>query len=196
VNQQGHSVEEVFGNPDNAFIHSIREEIDENSSEAMSELCALVRMDAREMLDLIGKRSEAKGSLVLPRDCATMGIFNQWSGCGGMLDIRLEKDAVLPLSMVRGFQVEGQPDPDGYTVNDTYGLVGSAWMPVHYREGTETGVKEDYSLALDKVRGADAIEAHGSDEPVSLKAAVKEAREASVALAGDDTHENIGQDAR
>lgn len=60
----------------------------------------------------------------------------------------------------------------------------------------ETGVKEDYSLALDKVRGADAIEAHGSDEPVSLKAAVKEAREASVALAGDDTHENIGQDAR
>ena len=112
------------------------------------------------------------------------------------LDIRLEKDAVLPLSMVRGFQVEGQPDPDGYTVNDTYGLVGSAWMPVHYREGTETGVKEDYSLALDKVRGADAIEAHGSDEPVSLKAAVKEAREASVALAGDDTHENIGQDAR
>lgn len=125
-----------------------------------------------------------------------MGIFNQWSGCGGMLDIRLEKDAVLPLSMVRGFQVEGQPDPDGYTVNDTYGLVGSAWMPVHYREGTETGVKEDYSLALDKVRGADAIEAHGSDEPVSLKAAVKEAREASVALAGDDTHENIGQDAR
>lgn len=93
VNQQGHSVEEVFGNPDNAFIHSIREEIDENSSEAMSELCALVRMDAREMLDLIGKRSEAKGSLVLPRDCATMGIFNQWSGCGGVLDILLEKDA-------------------------------------------------------------------------------------------------------
>lgn len=61
VNQQGHSVEEVFGNPDNAFIHSIREEIDENSSEAMSELCALVRMDAREMLDLIGKRSEEIG---------------------------------------------------------------------------------------------------------------------------------------
>lgn len=178
------------------FIRSVREEIDENSSEAMSELCALVRMDGQQMLDFIEKRNEAKDSLVLPKDYATMGIFNQWSGCGGMLDIRLEKDAVLPLSMVRGFQVEGQPDPDGYTVNDTYGLVGSAWMPVHYREGTETGVKEDYSLALDKVRGADAIEAHGSDEPVSLKAAVKEAREASVALAGDDTHENIGQDAR
>ena len=196
VNQQGHSVAEVYGNGDNAFIRSVREEIDENSSEAMSELCALVRMDGQQMLDFIEKRNEAKDSLVLPKDYATMGIFNQWSGCGGMLDIRLEKDAVLPLSMVRGFQVEGQPDPDGYTVNDTYGLVGSAWMPVHYREGTETGVKEDYSLALDKARGTDAIEAHGSDEPVSLKAAAKESREASVALSGTDTHENIGQDSR
>lgn len=57
-------------------------------------------------------------------------------------------------------------------------------------------MKEDYSLALDKARGADASEAHGSDEPVSLKAAVKESREASAALADNDAHENIGQDAR
>ena len=200
VNQQGHSIAEVYGNADNAFIRSVREEIDENSSEAMSELCALVRMDGQQMLDFIEKRNEAKDSLMLPKDYATMGIFNQWSGCGGMLDIQLEKDAVLPLSMVREFQIEGvRGDTNlwgGYTVDEVYGLVGSAWMPVHYGEGTETGVKEDYNFALDKARGADAIEAHGCDEPVSLKAAVKEAREASVALAGNDTHENIGQDAR
>lgn len=200
VNQQGHSIAEVYGNGDNAFIRSVREEIDENSSEAMSELCALVRMDGQQMLDFIEKRNEAKDSLVLPKDYATMGIFNQWSGCGGMLDIQLEKDAVLPLSMVREFQIEGvRGDTNlwgGYTVDEVYGLVGSAWMPVHYGEGTETGVKEDYNFALDKARGADAIEAHGSDEPVSLKAAVRESREASAALAGNDAHENIGQDAR
>lgn len=200
VNQQGHSIAEVYGNADNAFIRSVREEIDENSSEAMSELCALVRMDGQQMLDFIEKRNEAKDSLVLPKDYATVGIFNQWAGCGGMLDIRLEKDAVLPLSMVREFQIEGvRGDTNlwgGYTVDEVYGLVGSAWMPVHYGEGTETGVKEDYNFALDKARGADAIEAHGSDEPVSLKAAVKESREASAALAGNDAHENIGQDAR
>ena len=34
------------------------------------------------------------------------------------------------------------------------------------------------------------------EQPVSLKAAVKEAREASAALADNDAHENIGQDAR
>ena len=183
VNQQGHSVEEVFGNPDNAFIHSIREEIDENSSEAMSELCALVRMDAREMLDLIGKRSEAKGSLVLPRDCATMGIFNQWSGCGGVLDILLEKDAVMPLSMIRGFQIEGQSDPEGYTVNDVYGLVGSCWKPAQLSDDIETDVKEDYALALQKARATGwEIEEQEAAEPVSLKAAVKESRAASEAL--------------
>lgn len=200
VNQQGHSIAEVYGNGDNAFIRSVREEIDENSSEAMSELCALVRMDGQQMLDFIEKRNEAKDSLVLPKDYATMGIFNQWAGCGGMLDIQLEKDAVLPLSMVREFQIEGvRGDTNlwgGYTVDEVYGLVGSAWMPVHYGEGTETGVKEDYNFALDKARGADAIEAHGSDELVSLKAAVRESREASAALAGNDAHENIGQDAR
>ena len=184
VNQQGHSVEEVFGNPDNAFIHSIREEIDENSSEAMSELCALVRMDAREMLDLIGKSSEAKGSLVLPRDCATMGIFNQWSGCGGVLDILLEKDAVMPLSMIRGFQIEGQSDPEGYTVNDVYGLVGSCWKPAQLSDDIETDVKEDYALALQKARAVDwEIEEQEAVEPVSLKTAAKEARAASEALA-------------
>jgi len=177
-------VEEVFGNPDNAFIHSIREEIDENSSEAMSELCALVRMDAREMLALIGKRSEAKGSLVLPRDCATMGIFNQWSGCGGVLDILLEKDAVMPLSMIRGFQIEGQSDPEGYTVNDVYGLVGSCWKPAQLSDDIETDVKEDYALALQKARATDwEIEEQEAAEPVSLKSAAKEARAASEALA-------------
>lgn len=62
VNQQGHSIAEVYGNGDNAFIRSVREEIDENSSEAMSELCALVRMDGQQMLDFIEKRNEAKDS--------------------------------------------------------------------------------------------------------------------------------------
>lgn len=149
----------------------------------MSELCALVRMDAREMLDLIGKSSEAKGSLVLPRDCATMGIFNQWSGCGGVLDILLEKDAVMPLSMIRGFQIEGQSDPEGYTVNDVYGLVGSCWKPAQLSDDIETDVKEDYALALQKARATDwEIEEQEAAEPVSLKAAVKESRAASEAL--------------
>ena len=106
-----------------------------------------------------------------------MGIFNQWSGCGGVLDILLEKDAVMPLSMIRGFQIEGQSDPEGYTVNDVYGLVGSCWKPAQLSDDIETDVKEDYALALQKARAADwEIEEQEAVEPVSLKTAAKEAR--------------------
>lgn len=43
--------------------------------------------------------------------------------------------------------------------------------------------------ALEKVMGE-------PERPVSLKTAAKESREASAALAGNDAHEDIGQDAR
>lgn len=179
VNQQGHSVEEVFGNPDNAFIHSIREEIDENSSEAMSELCALVRMDAREMLDLIGKRSEAKGSLVLPRDCATMGIFNQWSGCGGVLDILLEKDAVMPLSMIRGFDFETGENRD--LSADEMSRVADYFTEVS-KPGS--GIEEVIAIRTGQRRE----EARSEDGRVTLKGEAQASRAASEKLAeGRDT---------
>ena len=41
-------------------------------------------------------------------------------------------------------------DPEGYTVNDVYGLVGSCWKPAQLSDDIETDVKEDYALALQK----------------------------------------------
>lgn len=90
----------------------------------------------------------------------------------------------MPLSMIRGFQIEGQSDPEGYTVNDVYGLVGSCWKPAQLSDDIETDVKEDYALALQKARATDwEIEEQEAAEPVSLKSAAKEARAASEALA-------------
>ena len=58
-------------------------------------------------------------------------------------------------------------------------------------------MKEDYALALQKARATDwEIEEQEAAEPVSLKTASKESREASAALAGNDAHKDIGQDAR
>lgn len=68
--------------------------------------------------------------------------------------------------------------------NDVYGLVGSCWKPAQLSDGIETDVKEDYALALQKARATDwEIEEQEAAEPVSLKAAVKESRAASEALA-------------
>lgn len=198
VNQQGHSVTEVYdalaqGGHDDPFIKSVHEEITENSSEAMSELAALVRMDGQQMLDFLDAIERGTDSLVLPKDYAALGVFNQWSGCGGTLDIQLEKDAVLPLSMVREFNIEGQKEvPGSYTVDSVYGLVSSMWCPnFSYREGAETGVKEDYGAALEQARETFSEAAKKASEVgdrVSLKSEAEASRAASEALAGPETH--------
>ena len=185
IHQQGHTVSEVYGgllldeSSDSEFIESVVSEIEENSSEAMSEVAALVRMDGGAMLSFLAALEEPKDSLVLPKDSATIGIFNQWSGCGGPLDIRLERDAVIPLSLVREFQIEGQSSPHGYTVDDVYGLVNSVWTPnASIREGVApVPVQEDYAGTLAQVQRA-----------MELKEAsemMQEDREARAALAAE-----------
>lgn len=55
----------------------------------------------------------------------------------------------------------------------------------------------DYDMFTGKGIAEYAKEVMGEPErPVSLKTAAKESREASAALAGNDAHEDIGQDAR
>lgn len=201
VNQQGHSVTEVYdalaqGGHDDPFIKSVHEEITENSSEAMSELAALVRMDGQQMLDFLDAIEMGTDSLVLPKDYATIGVFNQWSGCGGTLDIQLEKDAVLPLSMVREFSIEGQAEiPGSYTVDSVYGLVSSMWCPnFSYRDGVETGVKEDYDLALEQARESrsEATKtALGDEGRVSLKGEAEASRAASEVLSDAGSHDDM-----
>lgn len=159
VNQQGHSVSDVYGalagaNCGSRFVDSVAREIQENASEAMSELCALVRMDGQEALAFFEKVEAGQGSLILPRD-TTVGIFNQWAGCGGMLDIELEKDAVMPLALVREAQIEHVSESNrwgGYTVNEVYGLVGSAWGEFEVSDETSWAACEDYAAVLSDMR--------------------------------------------
>lgn len=206
INQQGHSVAELYAARageacPSPFIESVCEEIANNPSEAMSELCVLVRMDGNQMLGFLDSLEKSTDSLVLPKDYATMGIFNQWAGCGGLLDIRFEKDAVLPLSMVREFNIEGQRDiPGSYTVNEVYGLVGSTWTPnFYYRPGTEQNVKEDYAAALSQARKAAlSRETSGIDsrDGIDLDAEGHEARGASASMTAPQEAERRAEQAR
>ncbi len=56
-----------------------------------------------------------------------VGLFNPWNGSGSYLEIELEKEVLIPSKMVFRIQIEGAKNKYGYTVNQTYGLVGSAW---------------------------------------------------------------------
>ena len=69
------------------------------------------------------------------------------------------------------------------------------WCPnFSYRDGVETGVKEDYDLALEQTREArseDAKTALGTEDRVSLKSEAEASRAASEALSSTGSHEDV-----
>lgn len=135
IHQQGHTVKEVLScllhnprgfNDTDKFVDSVVNDIVNNSSEAMSELTALIELSGEDITTFFDTIAKGNSYLVFNED-TDIGIFNEWSGCGGLLEINLDKPFVIPADMVRGFQIEGAKKPYEYTVNEVYGLVGSCW---------------------------------------------------------------------
>jgi hypothetical protein len=56
-----------------------------------------------------------------------IGIYNPWNGSGSVLEIELEKDLVFTTDMIRDIQIEGVKPDFEWTVDNTYGLIGSCW---------------------------------------------------------------------
>ncbi len=53
------------------------------------------------------------------------GLYDPWDGGGSLLDISLEKDVEIPLSIIRSAKPDGC---DGiYSIEDVYGMSASAW---------------------------------------------------------------------
>lgn len=137
IHQQGHSVKEVYdcliGNPrgfgskdEMNFTKSIVNDIVNNSSDAMSEITALVKLDGYELLELVEEVEKGEKYLTFEKN-TDMGIFNEWAGTGGLLEFQLDKPFVVPVSMVRNVQIEGAKLDWGYSVDSVFGLVGSCW---------------------------------------------------------------------
>ena len=163
VHQQGYKVSqvaEVFytGEPTtDTFLQSVVNELDDYATSwCMLELTALVTLDA-DGLAALDKIAKGEGTIELSKD-TMLGIFNEWEGAGGSLEIELNKPFVVPADMIRNVQIEGQESNaiKGYTVDDVYGLVGSCWKGKAEvtdkdsdREQIEASMKEDVSATLD-----------------------------------------------
>lgn len=162
IHQQGHTVEEVydcfFANPigfpyerQTNFVESVVDDIVNNSSEGCSELCALIELTGWDIVTFFEAVLNNQGYIKFGKN-TELGIFNEWSGCGGLLDIRLEKDFVVPIEMIRDIQIEGAGVVNNnYTVNSVYGLIGSCWKDSF--SFTEIGpelVSEDYVQCINK----------------------------------------------
>lgn len=178
IHQQGHTVEEIyncyFANPigfpyerQTNFVESVVDDIVNNSSDGCSELCVLVKLSGQDIITFFDTVLKGEGNIRFGTDIE-LGIFNEWSGCGGLLDIQLEKDFVVPVDMIRNIQIEGAGiENNNYTVGSVYGLIGSCWKDSF--SFTEIGpelVSEDYVQCINKVN---QMLSEGSNALIDLK---------------------------
>lgn len=160
IHQQGHSLKEVydcllgnekgFGSSEKmGFVKSVVNEIVNNPSEGLGELCALVKLDGNQFLELLEAVDKGEKLLTFEKD-TMIGIFNEWSGGGSLFEVELDKPFVVPTDMVRNVQVEGSRAKYEYTVDQVYGLIGSCWKdnlgytdekPVLYEEDLAETIK-------------------------------------------------------
>ena len=179
VHQQGYQmsqVAEVFytGEPTtDKFLQSVVDELDGYATSwSMMELTALVTLDS-DGFDVLDQIAKGEGTIKLSKD-TMMGLFNEWQGAGGSLEIELHKPFVIPADMVRNVQIEGQKSDSvhGYTVNDVYALDGSAWKGTvettdepSGREAIRESMKKNVETIVDTI-GMKAAEAEKNDRDI------------------------------
>lgn len=164
IHQQGYKVSQVAevlytGEPTtNEFLQSVVDEIDNFPDYSMASLTALVKLDA-DGLEALDQIAKGEGTVSLSKD-TMIGIYNEWQGTGSLLEIELAKPFVVPADMVRNVQIEGQAkEPSNYTVDDVYGLIGSAWDGNietfdgdSDREAIHKSIKDDIETTLEVVK--------------------------------------------
>lgn len=121
------------------FIDSCIQEL-ENLTSHMGTLTFLVNMSLFEYFDLREamksekklndtyylEQRKGKGTITLSKN-TMCGLFNPWSGSGSVLEIELDTDVVVPIKCIWVAEIETGKSEYGYSVDDVYGLVGSAW---------------------------------------------------------------------
>ena len=82
----------------------------------------------KESINAAMKKKNPAGKVVL-KNTTMCGLFAPWSGAGSLLEINLEKDVELPVEYIWSCTPDLPGNRTGwwYGVDETYGLVGSAW---------------------------------------------------------------------
>lgn len=146
---------------ENEFVKSIVDELDEFPSYSMAETTALVTLN-KEGLQVLDQIAKGEGDITFSKD-TMIGLYNEWQGAGSQLEIQLEKPLTVPADMVKNVQIEGQKSDytHGYTVNDTYGLIGECW-------------KGEISKSEEPAKSIEITKAYLNDLP-NIKDVIKEA---------------------
>lgn len=94
---------------------------------------ALIGINGNDLVEMLDKVAEGKDNIVLGTD-TVIGLYDRMNGAGSDFEIQLEKDMVIPTTMVQIVQMESSGRHDivkdniGYSVDNTYGFVGTQWQ--------------------------------------------------------------------
>lgn len=111
------------------FLSSLLNEISNNFLFGSAFITFLIKSDALEYLEYL--RNEALEIVFKPSKGLMCGIFNPVVGSGSLLELELEKPFACPTKELF-FQIESRRNNYGYTVNEVYGLMSSAWSKGFY----------------------------------------------------------------
>lgn len=89
-----------------------------NCTSHCNQLCIFKKMTLKELIEL----KESKEPLKITKDY-TLGLVDTWCGAGGLLDIELEKDFMLPRENIQSIEIDDTVQC--YSVKSIY---ADAWM--------------------------------------------------------------------
>lgn len=113
---------EMFTATHSKFLSTVCQELD-NMGYSFGVVTVLVNMSMNDYAKMLQQDSE----VTMPKGCM-LGVFAPWNGSGSVLEIELDKDLTFNREDIYDVQIEGVKPDQGYTVNQTYGLVSSAWQ--------------------------------------------------------------------
>lgn len=104
------------------FLSTVCQELD-NLSYSFGVVTVLANMNMKDYAKMLQQGSE----VTMPRG-SMIGLFAPWNGSGSVLGIELDKDFTFQREEIYDTQIEGAKPGHGYTVDQTCGLVSSAWQ--------------------------------------------------------------------
>lgn len=113
---------EMFTATHSKFLSTVCQELD-NMGYSFGVVTVLANMSMNDYAKMLQQDSE----VTMPKGCM-LGVFAPWNGSGSVLEIELDKDFTFKCEDIFDVQIEGVKPDQGYTVNQTYGLVSSAWQ--------------------------------------------------------------------
>jgi len=119
----------IDGDDQTGFMNTVGQELI-NATSHMNVLTFLVKTTLRDLFNIAEAmlsftNGTPKESCVVLRKDTMCGLFDPWYGAGSLLEIELQNDVVIPVSIIRSAKPDGC---DGScSISEVYGMCGSAW---------------------------------------------------------------------